>query len=462
MPVARPQADRHSRKWVVVFLLTSMVLSASASVRAHEIPSDVQIQIYLKPQAQRLTALIRVPLAAMRDIEFASRGPGYLDLERIDAQLEDAITLWLLNDFLIYEGDQRLEAPNLLAARVALPSDRSFDDYETAEHDTLSERLAVETDLYWEQALLDVALEYEIRSEEGDFALQPTLSRLGLRTVTQIRFVAADGRTRGIGYVGDPGRVSLDPGFGEVFPRFIAEGFFHVLDGMDHLLFVVALVIPLLKMRSLVVVISAFTVAHSITLAASLFDLVPAGLWFPPLVEVLIAASILYMAFENLLRPSFDRRWLMAFGFGLVHGFGFSFALRETLEFAGDHLLTSLAAFNLGIELGQLLVLALVVPVLQAAHRLLGTEHRVPGIGIRPLTLVLSALVAHTAWHWFVERWSVFSQYSIGLPVFDLVFALALMRWLILALVAALVVWVLRGPFDRWTNRNQGVRGKPH
>ena len=94
-------------------------------------------------------------------------------------------------------------------------------------------------------------------------------------------------------------------------------------------------------------IVTAFTVAHSITLIAAASGFVPDALWFSPLIETLIAVSILYMAFENIIgATNVQRRWALAFGFGLIHGFGFSFALRETLQFAGSHLLTSLLSFN--------------------------------------------------------------------------------------------------------------------
>ena len=147
------------------------------------------------------------------------------------------------------------------------------------------------------------------------------------------------------------------------------------------------------------------------------------------------------MAAENLLRTSLSRRWLTGFGFGLVHGFGFSFALKDTLQFAGDHLFVSLAGFNLGIELGQLMVLVLVVPALRLTTR---------WVPARGLTLVLSVLVAHSAWHWLVERWAVFSAYSIPAPPLDMHLLVAAMRWLMLLLVAAFVVWLVRAPFERW------------
>ena len=94
----------------------------------------------------------------------------------------------------------------------------------------------------------------------------------------------------------------------------------------------------------------------------------------------------------------------MALAFGLVHGFGFSFALRETLQFAGSHLITSLLAFNLGVEIGQIAVLLVLVPALGLLFRYVVAE--------RVGTIVLSAIVAHTAWHWTTERWSTLSKFE--------------------------------------------------
>src|SRR4030095_13657158 len=97
--------------------------------------------------------------------------------------------------------------------------------------------------------------------------------------------------------------------------------------------------------------------------------LAPSALCFPPLIETLIALSIVYMAFENIVGARLERRWIITFAFGLVHGFGFSFLLSQRLQFAGSHLLTSLLAFNVGVELGQLLVLLIAIPALAFLFR---------------------------------------------------------------------------------------------
>jgi hypothetical protein len=219
----------------------------------------------------------------------------------------------------------------------------------------------------------------------------------------------------------------------QVFGSFVRLGFRHILEGADHLLFLFCLIIPFRRFQELVLLVTSFTLAHSVTLIGSAYGVAPDSLWFPPLVETLIATSIVYMALENIVGGKVRRRWLITFGFGLVHGFGFSFALRETLQFAGSHLLTSLLAFNLGVELGQLLVLACLLPLLSLLFRYAVAE--------RTGTVILSALVAHTGWHWMLDRGSRLSQFDW--PELDAPFLLSAMRWAMLLVVATGLVWLV-------------------
>jgi hypothetical protein len=140
------------------------------------------------------------------------------------------------------------------------------------------------------------------------------------------------------------------------------------------------------------------------------------------------------MALENVVAGGgLRRRWLIAFGFGLVHGFGFSFALRETMQFAGSHLLTSLLFFNLGVELGQVLVVGLLVPMLWALFRFIVPER----IG----TIILSAFVAHTGWHWMTDRGGQLTQYDW--PALDAAFAAGTLRWLMVLVILGGVWWLV-------------------
>src|SRR5262249_28798958 len=157
------------------------------------------------------------------------------------------------------------------------------------------------------------------------FSIDARLDRLAARTTTILRFLPPGGEIRGYEFTGASGVITLDPRWHQAALRFVKLGFFHILDGTDHLLFLLCLVIPFRRFLALIPVVTAFTVAHSITLMASAYDLATNALWFPPLIETLIAVSIVYMALENIAGASgVGRRWMMAFGFGLVHGFGFS------------------------------------------------------------------------------------------------------------------------------------------
>jgi hypothetical protein len=417
-------------------------------MRAHEIPNEVTIQAFLRPEGQRLLFLVRAPLKAMREMDVPLRGQGYVDLARADQVLRDAATQWIADFVQVYENARELPYPTVRVAHVALPGDRSFDSFEQARAHLTGPPLPVETDLVWEEGLLDVQFEYPIQSDQSQFGIRPGLTRLGLRVNVVLRFQQPGHPERAFDVHGDTGIVQLDPRWHQAALRFVEDGFFHILDGIDHLLFLFCLVIPFRQLRSLVVVVTAFTIAHSVTLIASAYNLAPDALWFPPLVETLIAASIVYMAFENIVfaartgadgrsmdRRALDRRWAVAFGFGLIHGFGFSFALRETLQFAGTHLLTSLVSFNVGVELGQLLVLIVLIPMLNLFFRHVVAE--------RLGTILLSALVAHTGWHWASERGTALLQFPW--PRVDVAMLLGSVRLLIVIVIASGLAWLVFG-----------------
>jgi hypothetical protein len=141
------------------------------------------------------------------------------------------------------------------------------------------------------------------------------------------------------------------------------------------------------------------------------------------------------MALENIVGAKLQRRWAIAFGFGLVHGFGFSFALAESLQFAGGHLAVSLFTFNLGVEIGQLLVLAAAVPLVS----LLFTRVVAERMGV----IILSAFIVHTAWHWMTERGSSLGEYQFTMPAFDLAFAAGILRAAMVLSIAAAAGWAM-------------------
>jgi hypothetical protein len=377
------------------WLLLALV---SLAVRAHDIPDEVVFQAFLKPQHERLDFVVRVPLVMLLNLNLPKRGPGFLDLERVGEGLEKAAVA-TAREIRLFENGELLQYA-IFGARISQPSDRSFESFEAAAANIAGPPLLPEIGVFWNQGYFDVHYEYPIHSESADFAIDFQVAP-GLRNRLKLilRFLPPDSEERTYHIHFDSGRVSLDPSWYQAAWTFVKLGCGHILDGADHLLFLLCLVAPfrLRHLRRLVVVVTAFTVAHSITLISAALGYVPKGIWFPPLVETLIAISILYMALENAVSAGLGHRWIVAGLFGLVHGLGFSFVLEQDLQLAGSHLLTSLLSFNIGVEIGQLLFVLAVVPIMAWLFATPRAE--------RTASLVISVLVGHTAWHWMLERY---------------------------------------------------------
>jgi len=173
---------------------------------------------------------------------------------------------------------------------------------------------------------------------------------------------------------------------------FLWLGMEHILGGIDHLLFLVALLAHTRSLWSVVKIVTAFTVAHSVTLSLAVLGLIDVP---GHIVEPLIAASIVWVAVENLIWPGREwRRWLVSFCFGLVHGLGFAGALAE-LKLDGAALVKALVGFNIGVELGQVAFIAAFLPLLAWVSRP-AALHRLPQVA--------SLLVAAMGSFWFVQR----------------------------------------------------------
>jgi hypothetical protein len=266
--------------YFVSFTMVAVAAAALAGLTAgpadaHEVPTDVVIQTILKPGADSIDFLVRVPLEAMRDVNFPQSGPGYLVISEADETIRDAAVIWIAREVTLFENANRLDEWEITATRLSLPSDRSFDSYAQAIAAFDDPPLPDSTELYRNQALLDVLIRYPIQSAASDFSIEPDFARLGLRTTTVVRFLHTDGVERIFEFTGDPGLVRLDPRWHHAFFRFVNTGFEHILDGVDHLLFVICLLIPFRRIRPLIAIVTSFTVAHTITLIASAFGLVP-------------------------------------------------------------------------------------------------------------------------------------------------------------------------------------------
>jgi hypothetical protein len=433
----------------LLIAIASFLLCAPQIGVAHDIAGKATVLVQVKPQDTHLAAIVRVPLEAMGEVTFPVRGPGYLDLARADSAIADAAQMYLSQSMQFFADGVALPAGQILKTRVALPSDKSYVDFATAWANVNSPPLGNDVELYWKQASLDVLLAFPITNPAAKFAVEPHLNRIAMETHTVLRFLPPSGEERIFEYTGNPGRIELEPSWWYASYRFTELGFFHILDGIDHLLFLLCLVIPLRSIRALIPVVTAFTIAHSITLISSALGLTPTALWFAPLIETLIALSVFYMACENILGIQMQKRWVIVFAFGLIHGFGFSFILADRMQFAGTHLVSALLAFNVGVELGQLLVLIVAVPLLSVFFQYLGRATTGTLTGERIGAILLSTLVAHTAWHWFTERGSQLLVFSWQLPALDAAFFAAAMRWAMLLLGSVAVLWLLNEVIER-------------
>jgi hypothetical protein len=423
----------------------------AGTVSAHDVPDDVTVQAFVRPDGGRVSVAVRVPLSAMRDVDVPMRAGGFVDLSRVEPALRHAATVWLVQGIELYQDGQAISAGVLTGVRLSLPSDRAFASFDSAATQIAAPPLDPATLVMWEQGALDALIEYPLERAGGRLAWRADVRRLGQRVTTVLRFSTGAGGVRAFEWHGDPGVVELDPRWHQAALSFLRSGIGHVFTGPDHLLFLLCIAIPLRRLRTLVFVVTSFTLAHAATLVAAAYGLAPRAGWFPPLVETLIAASIVWMALENIFESAagrdvetasaraVTRRWAVTTVFGLVHGFGFSFALGEQLQFAGTHLLTSLLAFNVGVEIAQLVV------IVAAASAVTFVFHRVASP--RVAAIVLSALAAHTGWDWLLERGAVLWQFPLPAPSAAAVWAAAV--WLGLAVIAAAGAWGVRRLLER-------------
>ncbi len=414
---------------ILALLLVIVVLTGRGVATAHDVPRESVMNAFFAIERDRAHLVIRVPLLLLGTVGFPANARRELDLGNAGPATQQALAA-IAQAITVRENGTPL-VPTEAVGRLALPSDRSFEDYDAAV-EQIDRPIAPGTTIYADQGFFDAHFTYPTVSPEADFAIETTLApELGDSLKLLVRFLPLDGTSRAYELTSSTGALVLDPRWHQAAWIFVKSGVRHILEGIDHLLFLLCLVIPFRSLRGLLPVATSFTVAHSITLLAAAHGVVPAGDWFPPLIELLIAASIVYMALENIVAVNLRRRWLITGLFGLVHGFGFSSALREDFQFAGSHLLVSLLSFNVGVELGQLAFLIVAVFTLNVLYRHVVAER----LGI----VILSAMVAHTGLHWMGDRAGALR--SVTWPVSQSALA-HVERVGVLLLIVGAVVWL--------------------
>lgn len=189
------------------------------------------------------------------------------------------------------------------------------------------------------------------------------------------------------------------PSLPSTLKRYLVTGIEHIFLGYDHVAFLVAVVLWARRVVPVIKIVTAFTVAHSITLSLAALKIVVVPV---TVVEPAIAASIVYVAMENFFTRDIGSRWRVAFAFGLVHGFGFAGALLE-IGLPANAVATALAGFNIGVEIGQVAIVSIVVPTLIVVDRLMAVDSTKPARAAA-LVYALSALITVLGSYWFLTR----------------------------------------------------------
>jgi len=406
-PSPRHRADRGCARrlprivssWLA---LLGVLLACAGAASAHDLPVNTMVNAFVRVHDGEADIVARVPMDLLRGVPFPTV-QGRYDLTQSGPFEELARTL-LADAFVLAENNVRL-TPVRSEGRIVAVSDRSFDRFD---HALAAVRDAGRTTapVPYDSGYLDVHFVYPVKSTASRFEIQSQVAiDIGVLAPLTVRFVRGDEEGRAMIIPGGADPVDLDPAWYRAAGGFVVLGIEHILTGTDHLLFLLCLVVPVRRLRSIVPLITAFTVAHSVTLIASALGFAPRGPWFPPLVEAAIAASIVYTALENVVTTSIGRRELITCLFGLVHGFGFSNALGDSLQLAGQHLILSLLSFNVGIEIGQLAVLCVMLPLFALLRRWLSP---------RRLVVVLSSVGGILGGVWLVERWQVLWQVDVA------------------------------------------------
>jgi hydrogenase/urease accessory protein HupE len=181
--------------------------------------------------------------------------------------------------------------------------------------------------------------------------------------------------------------------------RYLVTGIEHIFLGYDHIAFLIAVVLWARRLVPVIKIVTAFTVAHSITLSLAALNIVVIP---SRIVEPAIAASIVFVALENFVSRDIDRRWRVTFAFGLIHGFGFASALQD-VGLPSNAVVPALAAFNIGVEIGQIAIVSIVLPVLGVVDRLLAVDRAKP-VRSTGLVYAVSLGISLLGGYWFLSR----------------------------------------------------------
>lgn len=382
-----------ARRFIALCLAATLALAAGGAAAHFILNVNIRV-IHVEHRGDGLAVYLRLPMAL---VVAGLVGPEQANGTRLPApytinRMEDGQLMHLLDvaalradplglGRLVADGHQIIVDGAALPARVeavrAYPALNQplFSDLAQAQAAFTGPAFPEDLDApYVGDTVLDVKLFYASGRPVYGYALRSTLDP-GLPDQDKIANVLLDHRTGGTeifragGLLDEP--VEISNSRLAAAWTFVQEGLRHIWEGADHLLFVLCLTIGAVGFGSLAWRVTGFTLGHTATLIAGFLGLAPQGVWFIPAVETAIALSIIYAGAVAVLRKPGAASFVVAAGIGLLHGFGFSFMLREILRADAPDLWVSLLSFNLGVEIGQVAVVAAVWPLLLLVDRYL-------------------------------------------------------------------------------------------
>src|SRR6266446_5811647 len=413
-----------------IALLAVLALPRNAIANGADLPAEVVLRGFVKPEADHLRLLVRVPLDLLASFGLPKRGPGYLDLARMDDRLKEVAVA--AGRQIEVRADGAVLVPVPRQARISVLSDRSFASYATARAHVEGPRLPLDTDLFWNQGFFDAELEYPLRSSDARLSVRMNVApELGRRLKLRLEYLPVNGPARSYVLPGGSGWIALDPRWYETAWLFLTTGFASPF-ALDRFAFLACLIAPFRQFRSLLALVAALAGLQALTLTASAEGAVTGTGWLAPLFDATLAALILLLAIGNLAAPNLRRRWFVSALVGALGGFGLGELLADASQFAGTHSFVSVLFFNLGVALGEVASLALAFAALRwLVDRALGLP-----LGV----LVLSAVVGHQGWHWMLDR-SHELRHALGHATASELASVAL--WLLPALLVGGAAWFL-------------------
>ena len=243
---------------------------------------------------------------------------------------------------------------------------------------------------------------FSCRNVAGEIVYHSTVLTANDRTARQVVLIG-DGENAPQALLDDTHTSvtisSAAPPIWSTMQRYLVTGTEHIFLGYDHVAFLIAIVLWARRLWPVIKIVTAFTLAHSVTLSLAALQIVAIP---SSIVEPAIAASIVFVAVENFFSRDVDGRWRVTFAFGLIHGFGFASALQE-FGLPANAVVPALAAFNIGVEIGQVAIVSIVVPALIAVDWLTAADREKP-VRAAPLVYTLSAAIALLGSYWFFTR----------------------------------------------------------